>query len=280
MATTNDESAAVSRTKLKELLRLRENCNWENAAERREFFCKLARLVENWTTWLPDLREIFRPDEMDWLLSEDVVDAARGHRAMPILIFADRAGYKDVFESDENGEPMLHHSTPVHKVASTKYEDSFDDQKGMLVYPGLFEIYYRFEANYVDKETGLTHLHLISEWGLAELVQKFLDSGQDPNCVGHKTGDTPLHRVLRRQEVRRGFLHCPSIQDRPMVVRSLLAHGADPNAANNKGETPLHLLCQKNENDLSETTSRCGSALETTRATDRCTTLSTGLTEV
>lgn len=61
--------------------------------------------------------------------------------------------------------------------------------------------------------------------GTAQLVQKYLALGAEPNYQDAKTGLTCLHSAVRSNGSE--------------AVVSLLEYGADPNARNSEGETPL-----------------------------------------
>ncbi|CAB0033992.1 unnamed protein product [Trichogramma brassicae] len=65
---------------------------------------------------------------------------------------------------------------------------------------------------------------------LSRSLVGFLDSGRDPNYPVRWTGDTPLISALEEHKME--------------VVELLLRRDADPNLANAKGFTPLHVLCK------------------------------------
>ncbi|CAB0036164.1 unnamed protein product, partial [Trichogramma brassicae] len=133
------------------------------------------------------------------------------------------SGYKYEPQVDKNGKPLLHRTTPVHIAAGRKCYFLMDD---------LFKIYNRFDLNYTTKD-GLTHFHVACMYGLGDVVEKFLELGQDPNCLWQ--GYTPLHLTVRRK--------CKK------VAQLLLENNADPNLANVKGWTLLHLLCRRSNED-------------------------------
>ncbi|CAB0032321.1 unnamed protein product [Trichogramma brassicae] len=68
------------------------------------------------------------------------------------------------------------------------------------------------------------------EYGCEDIVLKFLELGQDPNCLVPKVDISPLHMALEEMGGKR-------------VIESLLRSGSDPNFANAKGLTPLHYIC-------------------------------------
>ncbi|CAB0044239.1 unnamed protein product [Trichogramma brassicae] len=194
--------------------------------ERREFHRQLHRLVRRWKKLLPDLRDIFRPEEIDWLLSEDM---HRGRHAF--IDFAIRTGYKDEPEVDENGKPSSTRlTTAVHHAAR--------DWDGEAILK-LFKIYSRFDVNYRD-ESGFSHFHAACAYGCDDVVEKFLESGQDPNCLPRESGDEssvdpPLFLAIARDHKR--------------TMELLLRGGADPKLADKNGWTPLHMICGRKYDD-------------------------------
>ncbi|CAB0035026.1 unnamed protein product [Trichogramma brassicae] len=164
---------------------------------------------------LPDLQEIFQPEAIDYLLGPKFNGSF-----VDLLI---EAGYKDVPKVDENGEPILRRTTALHDYAN-KYAVSHID----TWIRKLFKIYARFDVNYADK-FGITHFHLACEYGCVDEVKKFLEVGQDPNYLTNK-GVSPLIFALSD----------------PKVFELLLRAGANPNSG---GMTPLHHICQGDNND-------------------------------
>ncbi|CAB0038542.1 unnamed protein product, partial [Trichogramma brassicae] len=107
--------------------------------------------------------------------------------------------------------------------------NSFESRKTLILtkkVPGTRR--FRFDLNYID-DLGCTHFHVACEYGWEDVVQKFLELGQDPNLLVQKTGNSPLYLALRYNFEKE-------------VTRLLLKHGADPNVANKDGRTPLHGL--------------------------------------
>ncbi|CAB0044238.1 unnamed protein product [Trichogramma brassicae] len=215
-----------------ELLKgLRGKVNWEIEEERRELLRELYPLIQKWRGRLPNLRDIFRKEEIDWLLMESVRnmrDPDLISRGGQFIDFVTRTGYRDKPEVDENDKPLLHNTTPVHYAAKSGYT---------IVIPLLFKIYTSLDANYID-ESGLTHFHAACMADCENVVEKFLQLGQDPNFFEPKTGDSPLHLALAGHS--------------RYVTRLLLKNGADPNSINNEGSTPLHVCQSYSADDMLE----------------------------
>ncbi|XP_014231263.2 ankyrin-1-like [Trichogramma pretiosum] len=208
---------------------MQEKLNWQIDNERREFLHQLFSMISHWKGQLPDLHDIFRPKEIDLLLSDSISYCDRCHRTgdgigVRFISFVASTGYKDNPVIDADGKPSSRRTTAVHHAARKGYGVGSD------VIPELFKIYDRFDVNYTD-EDGLTHFHAACQFGLYEVVQKFLELGQDPNCLGQKSVassvDPPLHLTLGS---------CGSME----IIKLLLKSGADPNSANKDGSTILH----------------------------------------
>uniref|UniRef100_A0ABD2XPL5 Uncharacterized protein n=1 Tax=Trichogramma kaykai TaxID=54128 RepID=A0ABD2XPL5_9HYME len=219
----DSDSEEESLAKLKSL---RHTINWAIEAERRKFLRQLYPLLRNWKGPLPDLRDIFGRDEIDWLLTESVESGEYRKELVSLAVFVIYSGYRDKPDFDDYGRPVSRRTTPLHHaIESTKNRD---------IIPDLFKIYDRFDVNYTD-ESGYTHFHIACRIGCDEVVEKFLEFGQDPNCVVTETGDLPLHLALRFNNEK--------------VFELLMRGGADPNVVDEKGSTPLHLIAEKEDDD-------------------------------
>ncbi|CAB0032268.1 unnamed protein product [Trichogramma brassicae] len=189
---------------------------FEVTGERLELLRQIHSLIADWKGPLPDFRDIFRPEEIDLLLSDDFEFGNR----QKFIRFVARSGYEDTEVREPSSSSRR--TTAVHRFSRLTWTNE--------MMPELFQIYDRFDANYVD-DIGLSHLHVASMFGCDDIVEKFLKHGQDPNCVEREKGETPLHLALR--------LNCHD------VAELLLLHGADINLANKEGRTPLHVNCSR-----------------------------------
>ncbi|CAB0028765.1 unnamed protein product [Trichogramma brassicae] len=214
-------SALSENVTVEKLKSLREKVSWEIEEERREFLKEFISLVENWKGPYPDLRKIFRPEEIDWILSEEVKNMTRVGLALgrvrfilpPFLINCD---YRDQPVLDKEGKLSLRRTTPLHDPMLWNTEVHM-----------LFSIYDRFDANYID-DVGYTHFHAACAHSYTDYVERFLESGQDPNLLLESTGESPLHMAVKRHNFG--------------VAMLLLKKGANVNLANKDGETVLHLM--------------------------------------
>ncbi|CAB0043672.1 unnamed protein product, partial [Trichogramma brassicae] len=218
---------------------MREKVDWKTYEERRKFFRRLVRLIDDWKgPGLSNLREIFCAEEIECLLLDHVYDSdgrlyVEG-RDLFIDLLIDTC-YKDEPEVDSEGKTLLRRTTPIHRAATCS------NRNREVVIRRLFEIYDRFDVNYIDEESGLTHFHVACKFGCDEAVKKFLEFGQDPDCPEPRTGQPPLHLALKKAQTD--------------VVAVLLRAGADPNLANDEGRTPLHMI--SNRDELYDTDNDC-----------------------
>ncbi|XP_014228406.1 ankyrin-1-like [Trichogramma pretiosum] len=198
---------------------IREKVNWDIEEERQDFLCQLNLLFSDWKCQ-------FQSEEIDWLLTESITfrDEEDYTRSGELIIkFVANSGYKYQPKIDHDGKPLVRRTTALHHVARSGFLN-----KDIMVRE-LFKIYNNFDVNYTDS-SGLTHFHVACAIGCDDVVNKFLELGQDPNLLVHETGYSALHLALA--------------YDRREVAQLLLKSGADPNLANPEGSTALHLICK------------------------------------
>uniref|UniRef100_A0ABD2WW11 Uncharacterized protein n=1 Tax=Trichogramma kaykai TaxID=54128 RepID=A0ABD2WW11_9HYME len=213
--------AGINQEKLKILKSMCLKVDWQIENERRKCLRQLEPLISDWQGQLPNLRDIFRKDEIDWLLLQSVIDVSFYDDEIPRFIeFVARSGYKDEPDLDRDGKPILRRTTAVHQAYSRAVD---------TVIPTLFKIYDRFDVNYTDDD-GLTHFHIACRHSCCfDVVEKFLELRQDPNCLWKRPGFSPLYLALRGGGRE--------------IMLLLLKYGADPTWANVEGRTFLHWIC-------------------------------------
>ncbi|CAB0038479.1 unnamed protein product [Trichogramma brassicae] len=181
--------------------------------------------IKNWEGRLTNLLEIFRNEEIDWLLQESLIDE-RNQQGIQFVLAVTQTDYKDKPVVGDDGKPSSSRTTALHHAARLSPSDA------NILVPGLFKVYDRFDVNYTDVESGLTHFHIACEFGCEEVVQRFLELGLNPNFVAANASvDPPLHSALKSVNAK--------------VIELLLKHNADPNLTNGDGSTALHLICEK-----------------------------------
>uniref|UniRef100_A0ABD2XJG7 Uncharacterized protein n=1 Tax=Trichogramma kaykai TaxID=54128 RepID=A0ABD2XJG7_9HYME len=217
----------LGKINLKKLKSLRKKFNLTIEKDRHEFIRRIDPIISDWEGQLPNLLDIFRPEEIDWLLMEglkcDVLFNVFGPD--PLIDFVIRTGYRDEPNAGTSRPRSHRRTTAVHYAAERRHLDTVAD---------LLKIYDRCDVNYAN-ESGLTHFHAACMSGCDDVVEKFLEAGQNPDCVWPKTGDSPLHLALAGSH--------------GSVVRLLVTRGADPNLANKNGLTPLHVVCKSYRED-------------------------------
>ncbi|KAL7298775.1 hypothetical protein TKK_0008520 [Trichogramma kaykai] len=109
--------------KLEKLKSLRVNVNRQVKEERGKFFLEFYTLISDWNVQFPDLRDIFRHEEIELLLSdsiENMLHGLEGDKEKLVINFVARTGYKDELKVDKVDKPLLRRTTPLHCTVGNK----------------------------------------------------------------------------------------------------------------------------------------------------------------
>ena len=123
-------------------------------------------------------------------------------------------------------EELVTHGADVRAGSKTGFtplmvaaQQGDGDSAGILLRAGA-------KPNDVQPKTGLTALMIASAMANAKAVDVLLDNGADPN-IADASGYTSLHRVVRDSDYG---INLAAKDDILSIVKSLLKHGANPNA--------------------------------------------------
>ncbi|CAB0035402.1 unnamed protein product [Trichogramma brassicae] len=234
------------------LKNLKEKVKWEIDRERRTFFYEFGHSIRNWKGQLPDLRDIFLPEEIERLLVETMSWSWPDDSRKIIVEFVARSGYKDKPDVGQDGKPSVRRTTPVHRAAR-----SLEHCNREIVNGELFKIYDRFDVNYTD-EDGWTHFHVACMAGCdsplhlalrhqrTDVFESLLRGGADPHSA-NEVGRTPLLLICQRN-ARDDYTEILNIYRRDdATARALFElsdekfHPVQVDAQDKHGQAPLHL---------------------------------------
>lgn len=99
------------------------------------------------------------------------------------------------------------------------------------------------EPPFKAKHDGRQMLHFSVQWGAYELVEALIERGIDPNSRDHENNKTPLHYLVTKKD---------GVKTTPNIIDYLIFKGADINAVDADGHTPLTNLLDEMEGDTDE----------------------------
>ncbi|CAB0030145.1 unnamed protein product [Trichogramma brassicae] len=165
--------------------------------------------------------------------------------------------------------------TPLQIICINKvYDDIYDDDFVELLFKISEERNQTVQVN-IRFEFGNTLLHLAVCKGKLKMAGLLLRRGADPNLTNEK-GLTPLHIISQECDDDGEFLetffaindkvgrtvlvdiqnskgdtalHLALTSDNKKAAELLLRRGANPNVANKEKSTPLHVVCQKKDDE-------------------------------
>ncbi|KAL7305444.1 hypothetical protein TKK_0002185 [Trichogramma kaykai] len=207
---------------------------WEYEVARLEFIDEIQDLMGRWRGPRPNFHQLFpRAEVIEWLLSDALNTMREKYQpGLRFIKFVLNSGYRDR-PRFENGEYVVARTTPIHRAAimRERHAVSWD-----MAIEALFEIYDRYDLNYVDAETGLTHFHVACMSNCVYAARQFIHNGLSPDYYPDERIDPPLHLALKYHEFN---------FERTPMIKMLLRRGANPNLATAEGTRPLHVICRK-----------------------------------
>ncbi|CAB0043469.1 unnamed protein product [Trichogramma brassicae] len=191
-----------------------------------------------------------------------------GDSPLHLALKSDR---KEMFEMllKKGADPTLSNaegSTPLHLISFLDVDVDYAKI--------IFEINNDIRARLVSArdKVGWTPLYVAMKNRCIDLMEWLLTKGADPNAV-NDNGETPLHIISRYAKTddlarmffwscdekkktlqldakdKRGWtpLHLAMRSGYLDLIELLLTKGADPNAVNVDGKTPLHVICDQDD---------------------------------
>ncbi|XP_070847576.1 ankyrin repeat domain-containing protein 61-like [Chaetodon trifascialis] len=112
---------------------------------------------------------------------------------------------------------------------------------------------YGADVNAVDS-CGMTPLHMATAILHKDIIASLIKEGADVNMAVKHSGNTPLHLAVVAMAVKT----TKTLEDDSSCVSGLLEHGAEANAINKIGMTPLQEACSMGNKELVDLLLRYG----------------------